>query len=73
MKIAVIIPIFNVEKYLNNCIDSILRQSNRNFELILVDDGSTDNSGKICDEYLENNLDIVIKVIQLVIITMIQL
>ena len=63
MKIAVIIPIFNVEKYLNNCIDSILRQSNRNFELILVDDGSTDNSGKICDEYLENKLDIVIKVI----------
>ena len=63
MKTAIIVPIFNVEKYLNNCIDSILRQSNRNFELILVDDGSTDGSGKICDKYLKSKLDVVIKVI----------
>ena len=49
--ISVIIPVYNVEQYLHKCIDSILEQTFQNFELILVDDGSTDNSGKICDEY----------------------
>ncbi len=49
--ISVIIPVYNVEKYLPECIESILNQTYPHFELILVDDGSTDNSGKICDEY----------------------
>lgn len=51
MKISVIVPIYKVEKYLNQCIDSILKQTFEDFELILVDDGSPDNSGAICDEY----------------------
>ena len=50
-KISIIIPVYNVEKYIRRCIDSILAQTNINYELILVDDGSTDASGKICDEY----------------------
>lgn len=54
-KISVIVPVYNVEKYLNRCIDSILNQSFEDFELILVDDGSPDNSGKICDEYAQND------------------
>lgn len=49
--ISVIVSIYNTEKYLSNCIDSILNQTYKNLEIILIDDGSTDNSGKICDEY----------------------
>ena len=49
--ISVIIPIYNVEKYICKCVDSILRQSYANIEIILVDDGSPDNCGVICDEY----------------------
>lgn len=49
--ISVIVPVYNAEKFLHYCIDSILNQIFNDFELILVDDGSTDNSGKICDEY----------------------
>lgn len=49
--ISVIVPIFNTEKYLNKCIDSICNQTYQDLEIILVDDGSTDDSGKICDEY----------------------
>lgn len=50
-KLSVIVPVYNVEKYLRQCIESILNQSMREIELILVDDGSTDSSGAICDEY----------------------
>ena len=50
-KISVIVPVYNVEKYLSHCIESILAQTFTDFELLLVDDGSTDGSGKICDEY----------------------
>ena len=50
-KISVIVPVFNVEKYLHRCVNSILSQSFTDFELLLIDDGSTDNSGHICDEY----------------------
>ncbi len=53
--VSVIIPIYNVEKYLKACIDSILNQTYKNLEIILVDDGSPDNCGKICDEYSEKD------------------
>ena len=48
--ISVIVPVYNTEKYLHRCIDSILAQTFTDFELLLIDDGSKDNSGKICDE-----------------------
>lgn len=51
MFFSVIVPVYNVEKYLSKCIESILNQSYNDFELILVDDGSPDNSPKICDRY----------------------
>lgn len=50
-KISVIIPVYKVEQYISRCIDSILFQTYSNYEVILIDDGSPDNSGKICDEY----------------------
>lgn len=48
---SVIVPVYNVEKYLHSCVDSVLCQSFQNFEILLIDDGSTDKSGEICDEY----------------------
>lgn len=59
-QISIIVPIYNTEKYLHRCIDSILAQTFTDFELILVNDGSTDNSGKICDEYAEKDTRIVV-------------
>ncbi|MBQ8828028.1 MAG: glycosyltransferase [Clostridia bacterium] len=49
--ISILVPVYNVEKYLRQCIDSIIAQIYKNIEIILVDDGSTDSSGTICDEY----------------------
>ena len=50
-KISVIVPVYKVEQYLPQCVESILAQTFTDFELLLIDDGSPDNSGKICDEY----------------------
>jgi len=51
MKVSVIIPVYNVEEYLSRCIDSVLEQENAQIEVLLINDGSTDRSGDICDEY----------------------
>ena len=50
-KMSVIIPVYNVELWLRKCLDSLLNQTYINIEVILIDDGSTDKSGEICDEY----------------------
>lgn len=60
-KISIIIPIYNVEKYLKRCLDSVVNQTYKYIEIILVNDGSPDNCGKICDEYAK--IDSRIKVI----------
>lgn len=50
-KVSIIVPVFNAESYLRRCLDSIMHQRYANFEVLLIDDGSTDSSGMICDEY----------------------
>lgn len=59
-KISVIVPVYNVEKYLARCIDSILSQNYSDFELILIDDGSTDESSNICDSYKRSDDRVVV-------------
>ena len=61
--ISIIIPVYNVESYLERCVDSVLAQTFEDFEVILVNDGSTDNSPEICDEYLtvDNRIKIIHK------------
>ncbi len=54
-EISVVIPVFNSEKYIKQCIDSVLKQIYCGFEIIIVDDGSTDNSGSICDEFAKEH------------------
>ncbi|MBT2736739.1 glycosyltransferase [Bacillus sp. ISL-7] len=54
-KISVVIPVYNVENYLHRCVDSVLNQTFQDFEIILIDDGSKDHSGKICDEYAQKD------------------
>ena len=51
-ELSIIVPVYQTKKYLNQCVDSILTQDFQKFELLLVDDGSTDGSEKICDEYV---------------------
>ena len=58
-KITVIVPVYNVENYLNKCLDSIITQTYKNIEIIVVNDGSTDNSGEICQEYAQKDNRIV--------------
>ena len=59
-KISVIVPVYNTAEYLPKCIDSIINQTYKNTEIILVNDGSTDNSGQICDEYAKKDSRIVV-------------
>lgn len=58
--ISIIVPIYKVEQYLTKCIDSILEQTYTNLEIILVDDGSPDNCGKICDEYAKKDKRVIV-------------
>lgn len=60
-KISIIIPIYNNEEYLSACIDSVLAQTYKNLEIILINDGSTDSSGVICDEYALKDKRIIVK------------
>lgn len=53
--ISIVLPIYNIEDYLQKCMDSLLVQTYQNLEIIMVDDGATDNSGRICDEYLKKD------------------
>ena len=59
-EVSVIIPVFDSEKTLNRCVDSVLSQSLKSYEIILVDDGSQDQSGRICDEYSQKNKEITV-------------
>lgn len=59
-QISVIVPVYKVEKYIHRCVDSILGQTYEDFELILVDDGSPDNCGAICDEYAAKDSRVVV-------------
>lgn len=55
VKVSIIVPVYKVENYLSNCIESLIGQTLKDIEIILVDDGSPDNSGKICDQYAEKD------------------
>ena len=57
--ISIIVPVYNAEKYLQKCLDSILEQTYQNLEIIIVNDGSTDNSGQICHEYEQKDSRII--------------
>lgn len=63
MKISIIVPIYNVEEYLPKCIESIISQTHKELQIILVDDGSTDSSGQICDRYgqIDDRIEVVHK------------
>ena len=58
--VSVIVPIYNIERYINRCIDSILDQTYTLLEIILVDDGSTDNCSQICDDYAKKDQRIIV-------------
>ena len=55
VNLSIIVPVYNVEKYLGNCLESIINQTYKNWELIIIDDGSNDNSYHIADHYTTHN------------------
>lgn len=57
--VSIVIPVYNVEKYIRECVDSVLHQTYRNIEVLLIDDGSTDRSGRICEEYQDNRITVI--------------
>lgn len=59
--VSIIVPVYNVQKYIRRCLDSIINQTYKTLEIILIDDGSTDDSGKICDEYAKKDNRIIVK------------
>lgn len=59
--VSIIVPIYNVDRYLEKCLDSILGQTYRNLQILLIDDGSTDRSGDICDWYAEKDIRIEVR------------
>ena len=59
--ISIIIPVFNVKDYLAQCLDSVVNQTYQSIEVFLIDDGSTDGSEKICDEYAEKYTNVYAK------------
>ena len=59
LKFSIIIPVYNSEKYLEQCVNSILKQDYTNFEIILIDDESTDSSAKICDEFTSKDARVI--------------
>lgn len=61
MTVSVIVPVYNTEKYLKACVDSILSQTHKDLQVILIDDGSTDKSGEICDSYQEKDSRVIVK------------
>ena len=60
MKISIIIPVYNVENYIRRCLDSIVNQTYQNIEIIIINDGSPDKCGTICDEYKELDSRIIV-------------
>lgn len=61
VKISIIIPVYNVEEYLEDCVHSVLNQTYTNYEIILVNDGSTDNSGAICESFKSDIIKVIHK------------
>ena len=60
-KISILMPVYNAEKYLEDCFDSILAQTYKNYEVLIIDDGSTDSSGQICNQYVQKSKQFMVK------------
>lgn len=73
MLISIIIPIYNVEKYLIECLESLSRQKTSQIEFICVDDGSTDKSGIICDELLKEIKDLKLFIKKMVVLVQLEM
>lgn len=59
VKLSIVVPVYNVKKYLKNCVDSLLKYKNDEIEIILIDDGSTDGSSRICDKYIGDGVKVI--------------
>ena len=60
IKVSIVVPVYNVERYLEKCLNSLVNQAHKNIEILLVDDGSTDLSGTICDKYASAHSNIIV-------------